>query len=170
MLPFFYLTSYAKDSSKALACQSMGVIDRITEHIVLVSMDKLSPVVLHKLAMLQPANYWEQHSVYPMDYIQQSLPILVEAPSILIRSISRPKWASLGKPASVMLVNIYISFMLRRSVAVQKTFDDNDSTISYLPSTSAWQTNSNSAFFDGTLQYAFLIRKTIILPKLIQLL
>jgi len=40
------------------------------------------------------------------------------------------------------------------SVAVQKTFDDNDSTISYLPSTSAWQTNSNSAFFDGTLHFS----------------
>ncbi|KAF8904427.1 hypothetical protein CPB84DRAFT_1773014 [Gymnopilus junonius] len=40
------------------------------------------------------------------------------------------------------------------SVAVQRTFDDNDSAISYSPSATAWQANSDTAFFDGTLHFS----------------
>ncbi|PPQ98794.1 hypothetical protein CVT24_003352 [Panaeolus cyanescens] len=37
---------------------------------------------------------------------------------------------------------------------LQKTFDDNDATIKYLPSSSSWQTNTGNSFMGGTLHFS----------------
>lgn len=63
--------------------------------------------------------------------------------------------ARVGPPGYLLwFCGFFVLFFenILRAVAVKKTIDDNDSRITYLPSTSAWQTNQNSAFLDGTLQ------------------
>ena len=72
--------------------------------------------------------------------------------------------ARVGPQGYVNLVAFDSSLLTpHRSVGVKKTFDDNDSTIIYQPSAADWQSNSNPAFFDGTLRSVISFR-TLLRP------
>jgi hypothetical protein len=51
------------------------------------------------------------------------------------------------------LLHMIYTLSFRRSQLISTVYDDNDQRISYLPSTGAWQTESDAAYMGGTLQY-----------------
>lgn len=59
-----------------------------------------------------------------------------------------------GGPIDIDWVDVNARAGPPGSVVAKKTFDDNDSTIVYQPSSADWLSNSNPAFLDGTLRYS----------------
>ncbi|KDR75159.1 hypothetical protein GALMADRAFT_249097 [Galerina marginata CBS 339.88] len=59
-----------------------------------------------------------------------------------------------GTPIDIDRIDFEAQVGQPGAVGVQKTFDDNDPAITYGPSSSAWQTSSNSGFVDGTLHFS----------------